>query len=72
MTPESLSPRPRRLGRIYLARPLAIGFAVTVGGRSSVLRGRDASVSARSTTGEAEDVRVEVAVGDGTAERIPF
>ena len=49
-----------------------VDFAVTVGGRPSVLRGRDASVSARSTTGEAEDVRVEVAVGDGTAERIPF
>ena len=32
MTPESLSPRPRRLGRIYLARPLSIGFAATVGG----------------------------------------
>ena len=32
MTPESLSPRPRRLGRIYLARPLSVGFAATVGG----------------------------------------
>ncbi len=32
MTPEPISPPPRRLGRIYLARPLSIGFAATVGG----------------------------------------
>lgn len=32
MIPEPLRPPPRRLGRVYLARPLSVGFAATVGG----------------------------------------
>ena len=36
MTPEPISPRPRRLGRIYLSRPLSIGFFATIGGLIAV------------------------------------